>query len=237
MRRFAAGAIVLLVGLVVLPGRLPAQSPAHREIKYVRDSEEYPTLMRQIYRIAARTVVDARRGLRRGQVWAVVLDIDETAVDNSVYQLERAAYRLPFDEGSWNDWVRREQAPATPGVIAFLDTVRAAGARVAWISNHSDLVRGATRANLERVGLWRDGDLLCLKTDSAYTKARRRSELRSGEGACAWKGTPVTVLAYVGDQMGDFPQAGEDPGVADRDSAFGSRYFLLPDPLYGKWER
>ncbi len=230
-------AAALLLALALVPPRLAAQAPSHLEIKYVRDSEEYPTLVRQVYRSAAAAVEQGRRALHSGTVWAVVLDIDETSLDNSVYQLERAAYGRPYDEASWNVWVRRREAPAAPGVAGFVSAVRSAGGRVAWISNRNVSVGEATRANLEQVGLWRDGDLLCLATDSTYPKARRRSELRSGEGACAWDGTPATVLAYVGDQLGDFPAAGEEPGVSDRDSAFGRRYFLLPDPMYGAWTR
>ena len=42
----------------------------------------------------------------RGAVWAVVLDLDETVLNNQTYQLERAAYQAPFDTDSWNAWVR-----------------------------------------------------------------------------------------------------------------------------------
>jgi predicted secreted acid phosphatase len=57
-----------------------------------------------------------------------------------------------------------------------------------------------------------------------------------GGGACGFD-QPASVLAYVGDQLGDFPQAGEPDPDAGREEAIGARFFLLPDPMYGAWER
>lgn len=59
----------------------------------------------------------------------------------------------------------------------------------------------------------------------------------AGAGACAWQGQRMTVLVYVGDQLTDFPASGEADPDAGNDAAFGVRYFLLPNPMYGAWER
>ena len=213
----------------------PPPEPAGREVKYVRDSAEYGTLTRQAYRLAARAVAVARAGAAPGQPWTVVIDVDETALDNTVYQLERAAYKLPFDDGSWNAWVRRAEAPAVPGAVEFVRGVRASGGRIAWISNRDEVTREPTRRNLAAVGLWDDGDRLCLATEAGYTKAVRRREVATGQGSCAWGGTPAPVLVFVGDQMGDFPAQGEDLPGAGSDEVFGTRFFLLPNPMYGAW--
>jgi 5'-nucleotidase (lipoprotein e(P4) family) len=203
------------------------------EVKYVRDSDEYWTLAQQVYRAARESVLKARATIPRGALWAVVLDVDETVLDNSIYQLDRGSYELPFDTASWNAWVRREEAPAVPGVVDFLKAVRTAGGRVAFVSNRDETVREATRRNLAALGLWHDTDRLCLQTESAaYTKAARRTEVRTGAGRCGWEGQAVQVVAYVGDQMGDFPDLGEGgEGLA----AFGVKYFILPQPMYGSW--
>jgi 5'-nucleotidase (lipoprotein e(P4) family) len=239
---FAAACQLLLslAGLGVAAGQAPCNceppaEPAHLEIKWVRDSAEYAALVRQVYRQATGAVRAAVERLGSGRDWGVVLDIDETALDNSVYQLERAAYGKPFDEPSWNAFVRRMQSPALPGVVDFVNAVRAAGGHVAWISGRDDATREETRRNLAHGGLWNDDDRLCLQTEKAYTKAVRRREVSTGTGACAWPGRPVEVLAYLGDQVGDFPAAGEDLPEAGRDEAFGTRFFLLPDPMYGWW--
>src|SRR5207248_1573238 len=126
-----------------------AQPPAAmRElgIKYVRDSAEYAALVRQVYRSAGEVI--SRGQSAASGAWAVVLDVDETTLDNSTYQLERAAYGLPFDADSWRAWVERRQAPAVPGVIAFIDRIRAAGGHIAFITNRDATLAEATRANL-----------------------------------------------------------------------------------------
>ena len=88
----------------------------------------------------------------------------------------------------------------------------------------------------ERHGLWQDDDRLCLFTGEPQdTKAARRAQVAGGSGRCAWEGTPLTILAFLGDQMTDFPQAGESDPDAGNDAAFGVRCFLLPQPMYGAW--
>jgi 5'-nucleotidase (lipoprotein e(P4) family) len=216
---------------------LSAQTPANKQIKYVRDAEEYAVLTRQIYRQALTAVTAAarERSARTSGPWGVVLDIDETVLDNSTYELERAAYGLPFEDQSWNAWVTRGEAGIVPGVQEFISGVRRLGGRVAYISNRAEAVRGATVANLRRYNLWTDIDRLCLATDSTYPKRARRAEVVEGKGNCSWNGTPVPVIAFVGDQMGDFPAAVESDQDAGKEEAFGTRYFILPDPLYGAW--
>ncbi len=229
--------VIAALCTALLPAAGLAQG-SHLAVKWVRDSEEYATITRQIYRQAGRAVEAAARQVPRGRPWAVVLDVDETALDNSVYQLERAAYDLPFEAASWNAWTMRAEAGVVPGVQEFIAAARRLGGRVAWITNRAAVSTDVTRANLERFGLYDAADRLCLLTaDTAYTKAVRRREVATGAGACGWAGERVTVLVFVGDQLGDFPAAGEDDPDAGADAAFGTRYFLLPDPMYGSWER
>jgi 5'-nucleotidase (lipoprotein e(P4) family) len=239
--------LVLIVSVVTTTPFVAAQGAAqkaepeprqveHLEIKYVRDSAEYGALVRQVYRHAAQAVATAAAS-RRGKVWAVVLDVDETTLDNSTYQLERYAYDLPFDADSWNAWVARADAHPVPGVIEFVRAVRDAGGRVAWISNRDTVTREPTRQNLAAHGLWNDDDRLCLASEGGYTKAVRRREVVTGKGTCAWPDRPTEIVAFIGDQAGDFPATGESIPDAGRDEAFGSRFFLLPNPMYGAWER
>jgi acid phosphatase len=203
-------------------------------IKYMRDSEEYATLARQVYRLAGEAAARAASNASSHR-WGVVLDIDETALDNSTYQLERAAYSLPFDAASWKAWVERRQGAAVPGVVGFVTQVRRAGGHVGWITNRDAILVDATRENLQSAGLWNDDDRLCLQKTPQHTKADRRKEIVSGTGECAWPGQPTQVVAFVGDQLGDFPAAAEQIPQTGTDSAFGRVCFLLPNSMYGGW--
>ncbi len=227
--------IAVAAAALMMPARAIAAQGL--EIKYVRDSETYAVLSRQVFRSAFESVRSWVADAQAGGPWAVVLDVDETALDNSTYQLQLGAYNKDYDEPSWNAWVARREAGAVPGVVEFIAAVRGMGGRVAWISNRFEVSREDTRVNLDMVGLWDEGDRLCLKGDPEYTKADRRRDLAGGEGACAWVGTSITVAAFLGDQMGDFPATDEPFPDAGEDSAFGTRFFMIPNPMYGPWAR
>ena len=230
LRAGALGVALLAISASAVP--LSAQIE-NRQIKWMRDSGEYQALTRQIYRQAAEAVIRHLASRATDTIWAVVLDIDETALETSEYQLEVATYRRPFDTTTWNAWVRRERGIPIPGVADFLDAMRALGGRVAFNSNRLESVREPTRRNLAAFGLWRNGDVMCLEVagEPDYTKRARRTELRNGSGRCAWEGEPVLILAYLGDNLHDFPETDEEPGE------FGDRWFVLPNPSYGSWER
>ena len=232
MRRLSLSAALFLALPLCIAAQTPPAATRELGIKYVRDSEEYAVLARQVYRLAGEAVDRARAGAPGP--WAVVLDVDETTLDNSTYQVERALYGLSFEAQSWSAWIQRRQAPAVPGVKGFIDRVRAAGGRVAWITNRDAALAGDTRANLAGIGVWSDEDRLCALKPQ-YPKAQRRREVVAGTGECAWANAPMRVVAFVGDQLGDFPTAAEMIPGAGTDEAFGATCFLLPNPMYGEW--
>src|SRR4051812_27100300 len=160
VKPLAALTLVLLV--VAAPARAQ-QATQGFDIKYVRDSEEYATLTRQVYRAATQAVETAARQAPAGR-WAVVLDVDETTMDNSAYQLERGAYGQAFSDSTWDVWTSRRAAGAVPGVAEFVNAVRRMGGRVAYITDRKSTAREDTRANLAALGLWTDADLLCTKS-------------------------------------------------------------------------
>jgi predicted secreted acid phosphatase len=50
---------------------------------------------------------------------------------------------------------------------------------------------------------------------------------------------PLRVVMWVGDNIQDFPRLRQDIRTAS-DSAFaefGDRFIVLPNPMYGSWER
>ena len=98
--------------------------------------------------------------------------------------------------------------------------------RVVFLSNrmHSNLK--PTKENLRALGVLEAGDLFLLRLNKEDTKEIRRSEVVSGTGRMKDVG-PLKVVAYLGDQMGDFPTAS--------DEALGSSVFVFPNPMYGKW--
>ena len=207
-------------GLVVGEGKLP------NDVRWVRQSAEYRILCEQLFHQATVAILRTVKAEKNSGNLAVVVDLDETVLDNSHYQVERWKAGLSFTQDSWSDWVNRKEAGLIPGAKAFLSTVRKNGVRVVFLSNRMNDNLKPTRENLQALGALDPRDLFLLRLDKDDLKEVRRKEVTDGTGRMKKVG-PLKVIGYVGDQMGDFP--------SDRKQEFGKTNFLLPNPMYGKW--
>ena len=216
------GSFLFLIGpaLVVGEQKLP------NDVRWVRESNEYGALCNQLFRQATVAILKSIISQGDSGNLAVVVDLDETVLDNSLYQVERWKAGLSFTQDSWSDWVNREEAGLVPGAKEFLSTIRKKGIRVVFISNRMNGNLEPTRRNLRALGVLGPDDLFLLRLNKDDVKELRRREVVEGKGRIE-KAGPFKVIGYVGDQMGDFPD--------DLSDAFGKKYFLLPNPMNGKW--
>ena len=204
-------------------------------LRWFRASAERRAIYLQTYRGAASTLERRSAGLPAGS-WAVILDADETVIDNSPYEQELAERHASYDEASWKAWVMREAAAALPGAASFTARARALGGKVVIVTNRNDAYCAATRANLSRVGIVAD-EVLCRTDPKNGSKDPRFEAVAAGT-------TPSTlpalkVLMWVGDNIQDFPHLAQSIRTAS-DSAFadlGESYIVLPNPMYGSWEK
>ncbi len=213
---------LFLLGAVLVggEGKLP------NDVRWVRQSTEHRTLCEQLFRQATVVILRTVKTEKSSGNLAVVVDLDETVVDNSLYQVERWKAGLSFTQNSWSDWVNREEAGLIPGAKEFLSAVRKKGVRVVFLSNRMNDNLEPTRGNLRLLGVLDPKDLFLLRLDKNDLKEVRRKEVTEGTGRMKKVG-PLKVVGYVGDQMGDFPSV--------RTKEFGKTNFLLPNPMYGKW--
>lgn len=218
---------------------LAQSDPKNEEaLHWLRDSAEYQALTRQIYhdagaKLAARLYSMHRSGALQGKQWVISMDADETILDNSLYGLERARQGLSYTPESWADWVAREEAGIVPGAKGFMLYVKSMGGKIAVVTNRNESVKAHTKNNLDKLKL--PYDCLLSKTDSSEKEARWEI-IEEGKSAC---GDNVKLIAWLGDNIGDFPKVTQAVRHAD-DSAFtdfGSRYFVIPNPSYGSWEK
>lgn len=236
------------LGLLVMVSMTEPMVPrvyAHdrKELQWVTGSVEYVALCRQTYRTAWKGVQNLAQGVDAD--WVVVLDVDETVLSNAQYQQERAALGLDYSPDSWAEWVLRKEAVPVPGAKGFVDRVRTLGdrAHITFLTNRMLEREDATIANLKKYGLFQDGDIILSRKNKADTKVVRRRCLTSGTGRCEKYG-PLVILATLGDNIRDFlPVRGMDvarkmraTGVGD-ESRWGRAWFMLPNPMYGSWQR
>src|SRR3990167_3268553 len=99
-----------------------------------------------------------------GKEWAVVLDLDETVLNNVEYQISRESIGKGFTPESWHAWTQEARATLVPGAAMFIDAVNAAGGHVALVTNRSDTEQLATENNLAELGLLRGEDFQVLLT-------------------------------------------------------------------------
>ena len=214
--------------------RPPSRGYPADTVRWARTSVEYRALAVQTYRLARERVLSTAVD-REPRSWAVILDIDETVLDTSLYAKERMAAGAGYDEASWAEHVRRRVDRAVPGARDFLEAVRAQGGVIALVSNRREPVCEDTRLNLQSEQLPFDF-VLCRPEGESGDKGPRFQRVARGDVLPGLG--PVAVLAFVGDNVFDFPggtqalRDGPEEALVD----FGNRFFLLPNPVYGSWQ-
>jgi 5'-nucleotidase (lipoprotein e(P4) family) len=216
------------------PASLPSLPALPNDLKWVRDAAEYHALVLQAFK-AAGVRVEQQAATRGKGTWAVVLDADETVISNFQYQIERGKLGLGYSVESWNAWVKRREATPLPGAAQFLSRVRALGGRIAIVTNRLGSECADTEAVFRAHQLPYDA-MLCRPDGTPSDKNPRFASVASG--AAFGAATPLDVVAFVGDNILDFPALSQqirkagDAGFSE----FGTRFFILPNPMYGSWQ-
>ena len=240
-----AGALAVFVLLPVTgcgqrtaPPQLPPPASEARAvpdgIRWVRDSAEFRALTVQTYRDATSAVTVAA-ATRKSGGWAVILDADETVISNLQYQIELARAGAVYSAESWRAWVARREATPLPGAAAFLTRVRALGGYIAIVTNRLQSECADTEAVFKAHKLAYDA-MLCRADNGPSDKNPRFAQVAAGSTATG--GTAREVVAFVGDNILDFPTMTQSSTKAN-DAAlegFGVKYFVLPNPMYGSWQ-
>lgn len=173
---------------------------------------------------------------------AIIVDIDETVLDNSPAQ---ARFLLQgngrYSQQQWEEWTSEKRALPVPGAREFLQTAAARGVTVFYVSNRGPQEAEATRANLVEQGFpFRDsvagglGDALLLRGE----RPEWTSDKTSRRAAIA---AHYRVILLCGDDLNDFFPARLSPQERMEkarawDSWWGERWIILPNPMYGSWE-
>jgi 5'-nucleotidase (lipoprotein e(P4) family) len=209
----------------------PAVTPTLPDsVHWFRDSAEQKAIYLEVYRQAAEAAQKLSAGLGPGS-WGVILDIDETILDNSEEQKRQALSGHGFDPKAWNAWVMERRAMALPGAKGFIDTVRdELHGRVVLVTNRKQNQCPATEDNLHAVALHYDR-ILCDSVGDGNKNARFQAVIRGEPGVS----DALNVLIWVGDNIQDFPTLTQR-NAGDL-SLFGNHYFALPNPMYGSWEK
>jgi 5'-nucleotidase (lipoprotein e(P4) family) len=163
---------------------------------------------------------------------AVVVDVDETVLDNGPYEAGIIGKDFGYPTG-WAEWIDAAEAEALPGAVDFCNYVVEKGADVFYLSNRKVKFKDATMKNLRALGFPQVVDAHMLLREKTSDKEPRRLQVRAGH----------RIVLLVGDNLNDFDNIFRKKGVDERLAAvdmakdeFGTKFVVLPNPMYGDWE-
>lgn len=216
-------------------------------VLYMQKAAEYRALAYQAFNIA-RWQLDADLDKKnakklpkseRKKPRAIMVDIDETVLDNSPAQAYLIKNRLPWGLKAWYAWGEMRKAKPIPGAVDFLNYANSKGVRVFFVSNRDEVQKQATIDNLKSAGFndVRAENVLLRQVDSQNkpisTKEPRRQTILA----------KYRIVFSMGDNLDDHSDVFEMKSVAERLAAadkakdlFGKKYILLPNAIYGSWE-
>ena len=255
-RWWLVGVVGVVIGFAV--GFLAAPEPSRGNPQmrgldanlWMQTSGEYRACCLQTYRFAMERLVEKLRALPKdGRPSAVIMDLDETVLDNAGYQTWLFQNRQSYSDASWKRWERDhgDEVTLVPGALDFIGLAKDSGVRVVYVSNRFEENREATKRTLARLGIdTTDSDERLLLTTGASDKTVRRRQVIDR----------FRVLMLFGDNLRDFAEefraakvpaddvAGQNRGITERfkrvdecRSHWGNDWIILPNPGYGEWTK
>lgn len=164
----------------------------------------------------------------------VLMDIDQTILDNSRYNARIVMQQGGHTLEKFTEWCEEAAAKAIPGAKEFVDYAVERGVTIIYYSKRRETMRDCTTRNLEAFGFpLPDQAHLLLHDDRLSTsKAKQRAGLAS----------QFRILLLVGDDLDDFVAGSKADPAARRALAsqhadrWGREWIILPNPMYGHWE-
>jgi 5'-nucleotidase (lipoprotein e(P4) family) len=176
---------------------------------------------------------------------AVVMDLDETVLDNSTFQTYLYDSGQNYSDELWNKFMTEHWSSIrlVPGAKDFIARAESLGVTVIYITNREEPLRQPTIEAMKQLGINTQGmdDVnglrFLMQKHGESIKKPRRDLVRA----------KYHVLAYFGDQLGDFsdefapnhdntPEARRE-AVDEYRRLWGTRWFVLPNPVYGQWQQ
>lgn len=225
-------------------------------IKWYRDSAEKRASYRQVYNIGSAYIQQwVQQHHPKAKTWGVVLDIDETTLDNSWYFYQCSS--LVPNPADFSHFVTiTQKSHALPGVVAFTQLVHQLGGYVSLISNRDGSYVDqsgmtsleATINNLKQQHVTFDQVILANNKKSQHPSDKNprfnaviHACYNANEMVWSNKLPAHAVVAYFGDNIQDFPIFKQAtvyalPDDTQQYAKFSQGYFILPNPLYGSWQ-
>ena len=220
------------------------ESPPFRGLDanlYMQTSGEYRALCLQCFSLAKMQLYRKLAEPSKPTLpLAVVMDLDETILDNSGFQSDQLRQGLAYDFKRWEQWEKNgtNRVELIPGAKMFLEELKRLQIQAIYITNRNEDQKTQTMAALKRHGIEvPDELLLCANATTGSNKNSRRDQVRA----------KYHVILWVGDNLRDFDDVfrfdkeagieGRKKLVDDHHDRFGADWIMLPNPAYGEWTK
>jgi acid phosphatase len=182
-------------------------------------------------------VPDVQKGNYSKLPPAIIVDVDETMLDNSKYQAWNISSGKPFGNDTWKAFVEAKVSTAIPGAVTFARYANARGIKVFYVTNRTADMEKATRDNMQALKFPMGGNV------DTFLLAKEKEDWTSAKGTRrAFIAKKYRVLLLMGDNFGDFVDAYKG-SEADRQKVFDESaahwtkdWIMLPNPSYGSFE-
>lgn len=167
---------------------------------------------------------------------AVIMDIDETVIDTGRFQSSLVKNGARFSSRPWREWLNRNEPQAVPGAVEFISAAQSRGVTVFFVTNRDQATEQATRVNLATIGIKLPDHI-----DTVLTRGERPDWGSDKTNRFTFIAESYRVLLLFGDDLADFlSEYRTSPRTrmseALKHSEWGTKWFMLPNPMYGSWE-
>lgn len=206
-----------------------------QSVLWYQQSAEMKALYYQAYNTAHLMLDMYLKESKSNKKKAVVVDIDETILNNVAYEAQIILSDSTNSKSYWKKWVDSAVADTLPGALEFLKYANSKSVEVFYISNRAVSDVASSLKNLQKFNFpCADEKHLLFKTDKSPSKELRRKQLSKD----------YEIVLLCGDNLGDFSSAFDNRSansISDSIGAykalFGKRFIVLPNPIYGYWEK
>ena len=173
----------------------------------------------------------------QGKRPAIIVDVDETVLDNTAYEARMILDGTKYPEG-WINWGKEAVATEVPGAKDFLNYAASKGVTIFYVTNRVIELKESTKKNLTKLDIpWDQGiDTVLMRGENNWdsNKGPRRELI----------GEKYRVLLMVGDNLGDFVDA-KDNNLSPKQRKeivraysdyWGVKWFMIQNIAYGDWE-
>ena len=211
---------------------IPKREHTVQALLWQQNAAEYKALCYQAYNVAKMELDKLTKNQYLRPI-AIVTDIDETILDNSPYNARMVKTDTGYTKDTWYAWGNEAAAKSVPGALDFFNYAHKKGVTIYYISNRDEIQKTATIKNLKKVGFPAvDIDHVLLRNGNSSKKPRRDLISKTYQ-----------IVMLFGDNLSDFSALFDKQSTAKRNllvnslkDNFGTKFIVLPNPMYGDWE-